>query len=219
MRAHLDAYREIRSFYEDPGEVNISIAKHMRIFTPCFSWNFGQNHFFSFIKNRVFNISLLDYLVRHRCIDFIGLNYYCREFVKPGIGSDSHCTDSHHATKRNALGWHIYPQGLLQILRVLKRYGTPVIITENGTAAGSDDEYYDYMYTHIIQVARALQEGVDVRGYFWWSLLDNFEWDKGFAPRFGLLAVDYENASRSVRPFALRYKKICEDNALTLEDM
>jgi beta-glucosidase/6-phospho-beta-glucosidase/beta-galactosidase len=74
------------------------------------------------------------------------------------------------------------------------------------------------MYTHIIQVARALQEGIDLRGYFWWSLLDNFEWDKGFAPRFGLLAVDYENRSRNIRPFALRYKKICEENALILEE-
>ncbi|MFA5271929.1 MAG: family 1 glycosylhydrolase, partial [Candidatus Omnitrophota bacterium] len=65
-------------------------------------------------------------------------------------------------------------------------------------------------------VARAISEGIDIKGYFWWSLIDNFEWDKGFGPRFGLIEVDYDNFKRKIKPFAYTYAKICKENRVTL---
>ena len=66
-------------------------------------------------------------------------------------------------------------------------------------------------------MCKALNEGVDVRGYFYWSLLDNFEWEKGVDPRFGLIHVDYKTMQRTARPSALAYATICKDNFLKIE--
>ena len=92
----------------------------------------------------------------------------------------------------------------------------PVFVTENGTAESKNELYEDYLLSHLRSLSRAREAGVDIRGYFWWSLLDNFEWDKGFSKRFGLVEVDYGNFKRSVRPFAYTYSKICRENKLEL---
>ena len=104
--------------------------------------------------------------------DFIGVNYY-----RP-IGGVINLPKSD-------LGWAVYPQGLYQVLNQLKGIGLPLYVTENGIADADDDQRADYIADHLFAVWRALQEGADVRGYFHWSLLDNFEWAKGFEPRFG----------------------------------
>ena len=125
------------------------------------------------------------------------------------------CSNKHHYGRRNDLGWFVYPYGLYELLVKLKRYRLPVIITENGTCASCDEDYRTFLNAHLYSVAKAINSGVNVRGYLWWSLLDNFEWDKGFKPRFGLIAVDFNNFSRRVRPFARQYKIICQANGLS----
>jgi beta-glucosidase len=90
-----------------------------------------------------------------------------------------------------------------------------VIISENGTCEVKDSLYEEYLRKHILSLAKAIQAGVKVKGYFWWSLIDNFEWDKGFAPKFGLIAVDKEH-NRKVRDFAYAYRDICANNRLEI---
>jgi beta-glucosidase len=113
--------------------------------------------------------------------------------------------------------WEIAPEGLYQLLLRLKReYGNPpVYITENGYPLPErpgvdpldDTERIDYLESHITQALKARSEGVDLRGYFVWSLLDNFEWELGFAMRFGLIRVDFATQQRSWRKSAHWYRE------------
>jgi beta-glucosidase len=142
--------------------------------------------------------------------DFLAVQYYFHNLVKfPGLrkNKNEQITD---------LGWEIYPEGIYHLLKDLKKYNLPVYITENGLADAKDEKRAKFIKDHLRWIQKAIQEGVDVRGYFHWSLLDNFEWDKGFWPRFGLAEIDYKTMKRTIRPSALEYKKICENNTLEL---
>ena len=85
---------------------------------------------------------------------------------------------------QNFLGWDIYPEGLCEALLKLRKYSLSVIVTENGIFASDDDLRWEYIYGHFKNIHFAMEKGVNVTGYLYWSLMDNFEWDKGFSPRF-----------------------------------
>jgi beta-glucosidase len=142
--------------------------------------------------------------------DFIAVNYYFHRLIgltKKKELSEKMATD---------MGWEIYPEGIYRVLDEVKKYSLPVYITENGLADTDDFKRADFIKGHLAQVHRAIEEGVDVRGYFHWSLLDNFEWDKGFWPRFGLVEVDYKTQERKIRKSALYYKDIISKNGVEL---
>ena len=116
-----------------------------------------------------------------------------------------------------AMGWEIFPQGLTELLvRISRDYpGLPIVITESGAAFDDrpdetgfvrDDDRTEYLATHIAAVAAAKQAGADVRGYFAWSLLDNFEWAYGYEKRFGIVRVDYDTQARIPKQSALWYR-------------
>ena len=148
-------------------------------------------------------------------VDFVGLNYYSREFVKgnrlvPGLqGSFVNRTPQSDPYKYTAMDWEIYPEGFTELLNKMKNeYGNPpVYITESGVAyfdevingQVNDQPRIHYLKEHINTVLKAKEQGCDVRGYFAWSLLDNFEWAKGFSTRFGLVHVDYDNGTRTMK--------------------
>ncbi len=94
------------------------------------------------------------------------------------------------------VGWEIYPEGLERALRELGQFGLPVIVTENGIADAVDRWRPEFIRQSLAAIERSRRAGVDVRGYFHWSLLDNFEWADGFEGRFGLYAVDFEDPER-----------------------
>jgi len=138
---------------------------------------------------------------------FIGLNYYSRyivSFKKMNISSE----------KITDLGWEIYSEGIFNILRDLKKYNLPVYITENGIADAGDEKRPDFIKTHIREIKKAIEAGVDVRGYFHWSFLDNFEFPevRGFWPRFGLVEIDYKTMERRPRKSFYVYKEIIDKN-------
>ena len=112
------------------------------------------------------------------------------------------------------IGWELYPEGIYHVLKKLLTYQKPIYITENGIADAKDKKRTAFIKDHISWMKKAINEGVDVRGYFYWSLLDNFEWDKGFWPRFGLIEVDYKTMDRHIRQSAREYKKIIESSIL-----
>ncbi|MBI2025021.1 MAG: glycoside hydrolase family 1 protein [Candidatus Harrisonbacteria bacterium] len=130
-------------------------------------------------------------------IDFIGLNYYQRIRFFPGRN-----------LPRSDMGWEIYPKGIYETINDLKKCNKPIYITENGIADASDKRRSDFIKDHIQWVEKAMEEGADVRGYFYWSLIDNFEWHHGFGPRFGLVEVDYKTLERKIRPSAQEYARI-----------
>jgi beta-glucosidase len=108
------------------------------------------------------------------------------------------------------MDWEIYPEGIYHLLKDLKQYNKPIYITENGLADMRDTKRAKFIKDHLFWVSKAIQEGIGVKGYFCWSLLDNLEWDKGFWPRFGLVEVDFRTMERKIRPSAYEYKKIIE---------
>jgi beta-glucosidase len=122
--------------------------------------------------------------------DFLGLNYYTRWMVTL-FGKDS------RSAKRGAplsdLGWEIYPEGIERAITECSAYGLPLVITENGIADGADRWRSDFVRRTLSGVDRARAAGADIRGYFHWSLMDNFEWADGHDGRFGLYAVDFDH--------------------------
>ena len=186
ISSHLASYIIIRKI--NP-ELRVGIAKNNIYFEsfPLIShfWNF---YFLNKIKNH---------------LDFIGLNYY---FHRKLFGNKN--------KEVSDMNWEIYPKGIYYLLRELKLYNLPIYITENGLADAKDTKREKFIKEHLFWAHKAIEEGVDLRGYFYWSLLDNFEWAHGFGPRFGLIEVDYETMERKIRPSAWEYKKICETNSL-----
>jgi len=205
--AHIKAYRLIRAIYKEQDLVPalISVASNLEAFEYCRP-NL-LNKISVYLRNKFYNLSFIEKLIRRHTLDYIGLNYYGRHLVDArslsvqGIFMDV-CRDNHLMLKKNSLGWDIYPLGLYKLLLQLKKYKLPVLITENGVCTEDDALRWEYIYGHLQSINRAMQEGVKVIGYIHWSLLDNFEWDKGFIPRFGLIHVDYNNYKRTIKASA-----------------
>lgn len=167
--------------------------------------------------------------------DFVGLNYYTTKFVvaapdtRDGFVEMPPSTDKGLAV--NALGWSIVPSGLGKLLRLAADTfpGVDLWITENGyadsvettglgaDAAVADQTRIDYMRAHLGQVAAAIDDGVPVRGWFVWSLLDNLEWNFGYVPRFGIVHVDFDSPDKTRTPkaSALWYKDLIRTHKAT----
>jgi beta-glucosidase len=146
-------------------------------------------------------------------LDFIGVNYYFANRV--GIRFGKPVLRGCGATLRSDMGWDICPNGLERVLtHVSRAYGKPLIVTENGLADADDSRRARFIFDHLNAVRRAMDNGADVRGYLHWSLLDNFEWAEGFAPRFGLVAVNYATMERQPRKSALYYGEMCRTRSL-----
>ncbi len=152
--------------------------------------------------------------------DFVGINYYSHDRVS--FSFDVKGRGGAFIKNRNENEWmddrghEIYPSGIYHVLKDVACYGVPLYITENGVADVKDIHREKFIKEHLKWILKAIQEGIEVHGYFHWSLLDNFEWDKGFWPRFGLVEVDYKTLERKIRPSAQEFKKICENNSLEI---
>lgn len=157
-----------------------------------------------------------------RTIDFIGINYYTKMYVKWIRKITAHQSKPNSFTpvilnfsKENKnisdTGWEIHPRGLNKMLQFVKQYRLPIYITENGIADKSDTMRSDFLLSHLKIIARAIQNGINICGYYHWSLLDNYEWINGFEPRFGLYKVDYTTFNRTPTNTALLYKRIIKD--------
>ena len=155
--------------------------------------------------------------------DFIGLNYYSRSWVRFDLRrpreffSRSYTPEQAAQSDINSQGrsyGEIYPDGLYRALKRVSGLKLPIYITETGLPDHDDDQRPQFILSHLAAVHKAIQEGVDVRGVFVWSLLDNFEWSEGWALRFGLYAFDEHTKQRTLRPSGALYGIIARANAL-----
>lgn len=148
--------------------------------------------------------------------DWLGLNYYGRYAVRFSPWAFTQAFGAHVQPDTSRCGdtdWgQPHPQGLTRGLQRLAALGVPVLVTENGIQTRDDTQRAAYIRDHVEAVRDALAQGVDVRGYFHWSLIDNFEWAEGWRPRFGLLALDLETGKRTPRPSAEVFAAICRSN-------
>lgn len=146
------------------------------------------------------NWLMLDKVINN--CDFIGVQYYTRGIVNwfkqvPGSG------------QKTDMGWEIYPAGIRKFMELAwRRYHKTMVVTENGVTDSRDLFRAKAIEETVREVMQTRDEGIDVRGYFYWSLLDNLEWDKGFWPKFGLVSVDRNTMQRNVRNSANKYAEI-----------
>lgn len=192
--SHKKSYRIIHKISPN---FQVGIANNNNCFQGIlkyFSEHYWNHQFFDAIK---------DYQ------DFVGVNYYIPVSLwRNLIRADGEKSD---------MSWEIYPEGIYHVLKDLRQYKKPVYITENGLADAKDEKRPKFILDHLKWIHKAIEGGVDVRGYFHWSLIDNFEWDKGFEPRFGLVEIDYKNNLKRIpRPSSKIYAEICKNNALNI---
>jgi beta-glucosidase len=159
-----------------------------------------------------------DFAVTSEPIDFLGVNYYSRSVLADNPQDGPLAVSPAEPTlPLTSMGWEVAPDGLYELLVRIKRdYGDlPILITENGSAyedprptngVVEDPARRAFLRDHLEAVARAVEVGVDVAGYFVWSLLDNFEWEYGYEKRFGIVYVDYETQRRVPKRSALWYR-------------
>lgn len=155
-------------------------------------------------------------------LDFLGVNFYTRAVYRDNLANKFEEVQLPNVA-RTDIGWEIYPKALTELLVSLNaRYTLPaVFITENGAAmsdkfiAGevNDIDRIDYYNQHLTAVAEAISQGVNIKGYFAWSLMDNFEWAEGYNKRFGIVHVDYETQCRTIKASGLAYRNLIASRA------
>ena len=206
-KAHKRAYETLH-WSELSHPVQVGIAQSVNYFEPKSTGPKRSLDYLRVLLSRYFkNEFFLNKIIKYQ--DFIGLNYYnsykisfFKGKIKRGI-------------ERSDFGWEIYPEGIYHVVKeIYRKYKKPIYITENGISDADDDQRPEFIKSHLKWLYKAIQEGSDVRGYFYWSLLDNFEWAEGFTQRFGLVEVDFNTFERKIRPSGKLYGEICKNNGL-----
>ncbi len=239
VQAHVQAFYAIRRLQP---EGQIGYCLHYRLFDPAnrlspldSSAAAAQDTFFNWAVLKAMetgkftfplNMLLAPVVRAEAARDYHGVNYYTREmvrfdpalpaelfghrFVRPGAIRNDPGLDNNFG--------EIYPKGIYRILKTVYRRtrgNKPLYITENGFSDAVDNRRSRAILEHLAMVHRAIREGIPVRGYLHWSLVDNFEWNNGWGVRFGLIEVDQQTQRRIPRPSASMYGEICRANAIT----
>ncbi len=171
-------------------------------------------------------IDAQDLRIIHQPLDFFGVNIYSGTRVRAGSDGRPVRLPAPPGHARNTLRWPQQPEALRWGPRFLwERYRLPIVIAENGMSnldwvnldgAVHDPQRIDYTRRHLLELARAIGDGADVRAYFHWSIMDNFEWAEGYEERFGLIHVDFATQKRTLKDSALWYRTVIQSNGAAL---
>ena len=197
-------------------------------YDPVFKGEYPQDvydFYGAILRNKVFlSIQNGDMKTIRTPIDFIGINYYTRNVVGAGFEPPVLITRKPPIGEPTEMGWEVYPQGLYNFLKRVQTDYAPkeIYITENGAAYKDeistngkvvDEKRIAYLREHFLQAHRAIEEGVPLKGYFIWSLMDNFEWSYGYSKRFGLVYVDYKTQKRIVKKSGEWFAQVVKRNS------
>jgi beta-glucosidase len=240
-RAHAAAYHTL---HEIVPAVQVGLAKHIVSWSPHRAW-VPTDHLVARMVNHFTNGVILDAIARGQghfpfkraqwvkdaanTLDWLGINYYqryrvgirFRSFLRtffPALPAGIFYQGAEPCYQKGPGTWgEIHPEGLFETLRAVNQYHIPVYITENGIPDKNDENRPRFILTHLHQIWRAIQHGIPVKGYYHWSLVDNFEWAEGYNPefRFGLFGVDTETQTRTPRVSSHLYAEISKMNEIT----
>jgi beta-glucosidase len=236
MHAHAVAYEAI---HEIQPHAQVGFAKHLVWWQPRLALSPLDQAAFEFLKHN-FNSITLELLQTGRwtpppffgkrgyfpkfkhTLDWVGINYYHRYDVGVNLRSRdpyNFVFMGRHGLEKGPEWWgELWPDGLYFHLQKLhQRYRLPIYITENGVPDPTDDHRPHFILDHLRRVWQAIRNGIDVRGYYHWSLIDNFEWLEAYNPAFffGLYAVDFETQARTARGSANLYREIAQSNSIS----
>ena len=154
--------------------------------------------------------------------DYVGINYYRLGRMRFDPKNSAYMGFRMEDDPKNVMGWVTYAKGIYAVLKEAhKKFDRPIYILENGVPTNiglEDNERIAFIKDHLIFTHKAIQEGVPVKGYNYWALMDNYEWLSGYGPRFGLVEVDFRTFVRTLRKSALEYAKICKSNEVKIEN-
>ncbi|MBX2848652.1 MAG: glycoside hydrolase family 1 protein [Acidiferrobacterales bacterium] len=227
MRAHVAVYQKIKSL---PGgqSAQVGLVKNMMQMDAHNQYNL-LDHFIKYFADNNYNQAILSLFKTDRfnfymptmvdrkasiegasqSLDFIGLNYYSHyAFDFNGNIEESLEVKAYPGEVMTDMDYGIYPEGIYRAIKRISQLGVPIIITENGIADDKDDRRGDYIDRTLYAVSKAIEDGYDVRGYYYWSLTDNFEWNLGYGQRFGLYHVDFSTQKRKLKEGAKVYMDV-----------
>jgi len=224
LRTHASIYYSCKQRNPD---AEIGLPTNVFFYEPAACWN-PLDQIAAYYADRNFNHAILEYLTTGRFVlslpglvrcaadhgmpdnsDFVGLNYYTRFHLRFAPWTMKKIVPVHRSTvdERTDMGWEIYPEGISRALDLVASHtGKPILVTENGIADDSDQKRARFIREHVCRVLEARWRGVNVRGYFYWTLMDNFEWTHGYTKRFGLYHVDFATQRRTLRRGSEIYK-------------
>ena len=218
LNTHVRVYRHLKTL-PNGDDVQIGLVKNITQFDPLRRWHI-LDWYFSRILNNVFTNSSLNLLSRgefdfylpgmanisHKnseainSLDFIGLNYYSRMHVKGHLSPVAPFTfELRPKDTQTDMPYAIYPEGFFRAVKTISKLNVPIIITENGIADDKDDRRNLFIKRYLYALYKSIMDGYDIRGYFYWSLMDNFEWSEGYMMKFGLYEVDFTTQERKLR--------------------
>ena len=165
----------------------------------------------------------------HQHIDFIAFNTYFGDVAAGNCADNFHLTPRKKGYPRTAIDWPVTPECLYWSAAFLwERYQKPLYVSENGISCHDwvaldgkvhDHNRVDYLQRHLLHLENAINDRIDLRGYFQWSLMDNFEWARGLFDRFGLIHVDFETGTRTIKDSGHWYRRVIETNGKSLHDL
>lgn len=205
MLAHKKAYKSIKKV----GDYSVGIVKNIVWYETDPFKNNPVDKLICKFMNYIGRDFFLRPIIKH--IDLLGLNYYFTNRITnlKSVSPSDYVSD---------LGWWINPPGLAKILEHLNTYNIPIYVTENGLADSTDRFRKTFLQDMLIACSQAITNGVPLKGYFHWSLIDNYEWHHGFWPRFGLVEIDRaNNLQRKPRPSFYYYAQVCKENEIKVE--
>lgn len=228
LQCHGAAYHVIKESYPD---ALVGVAKHFRPIKPRLNGNWLDAWWARRIS-RFFNDSWMESMVTGRIrwpvgrgsikglagtIDFVGINYYSRAHVRfpprPSRLYEEQGPEGQVMAGDSLFGH--YPGDLFDIIKDSLKYERPIYITESGLPDAADEERPTYIMTHLRELWRAVSFNYPVMGYYHWTLVDNYEWERGWTQRFGLIELNPENQERNWRPSGRLYSEICHSNSIS----
>ncbi len=234
LRMHAAAYHALKAGRPD---CLVGIAHHVRHFIPYRNHNL-LDRVSAMMVDKAFTLDFMDAIATGEfrptmgvgatevpglkgTMDYVGLNFYGRFYVKSALNLKfeiiSH-DPNEPGEEESDVGWAVDESSFApELHRFFQRYKLPIYILENGIADNKTDDTMRqrFLVRHVRAMATAVAEGADIRGFFYWSLIDNFEWAAGFGPRFGLYAVDYDSGERRPRDSVNIYAEIAKNNGIS----